>query len=90
MPIPLTPPDDEVGIGMTDSSIILKGLLIFIVAQPAFVFNSTMSSYDYVYLITKAMSSMTMLYPTFTYPFSVYPLFLFSSNITFYLIFYNQ
>ena len=33
---------------------------------------------------------MTMLYPTFTYPFSVYPLFLFSSNITFYLIFYNQ
>ena len=71
-PIPLTPPDDEAGIGMPDTSIILRATYIFIVlAQPAFCLNSTMSTYDYVYLITKAMSSMTMLFPTFTYPFSV-------------------
>ena len=72
MPIPLTPPDDEAGIGITDSSIILKGYLYFNIGPTCLCFyNSTMSSYDYVYLITKAMSSMTMLYPTFTYPFSV-------------------
>ena len=64
MPIPLTPPDDEAGISIPNSSIIYKGLLIYniiIVAQPAFVKFSTMSTYDYVYLIIKAMSSMTLL-----------------------------
>ena len=56
MPIPLTPPDDEAGIRIHNSSIIYKGLLIyiyiyfFIMAQPAFVKFSTMSNYDYVYL----------------------------------------
>jgi hypothetical protein len=48
MPIPLTPPDDEAGIGMP-VSIIFKGLLIyiciFILAQPAFVLE-----FDYVNL----------------------------------------
>ena len=53
MPIPLTPPDDEAGISIPNSSIIYNGLLIYIiiVAQPAFVKFSTMSTYDYVYFI---------------------------------------
>ena len=49
MPIPLTPPDDEAGISIPNSSIIYKGLLIyiFLVAQPAFV-----KFFDYVNLMT--------------------------------------
>ncbi len=31
MPIPLTPPDDEAGIGIPDLSIIYKGYLYFII-----------------------------------------------------------
>ena len=46
MPIPLTPPDDEVGISIPDSNITYKGLLIFINnGPPAFFF-------DYVNLMT--------------------------------------
>jgi hypothetical protein len=38
MPIPLTPPDDEVGIGIPDYVIIYKGYSFYIVvmARPAF------------------------------------------------------
>ena len=53
MPIPLTPPDDEVGIGIPDYDIIYKGATHFVkvVAHLPFYYYSTMSSYDYVYLL---------------------------------------
>ena len=68
----LLPLMTKFGIDIPDYVVIYKGYFIYYNGPPACVLYSTMSSYDYVYLITKAMSSMTMLYPTFSYPFSVY------------------
>ena len=53
MPIPLTPPDDEVGIGIPDYVIIYQGYSFIDVNVLAHLpFYSTMSSYDYVYLFS--------------------------------------
>jgi hypothetical protein len=50
MPITLTPPDDEVGIGIPDYDIIYKGYSFNYVNVVAHLpIYSTMSSYDYVY-----------------------------------------
>ena len=63
MPIPLTPPDDEVGIGITYSVIIYKGNIYYninIMAHLPFSFRLC-QSYDYVYLYLEAMPCMTLL-----------------------------
>ena len=63
MPIPLTPPDDEVGIGIPDYVIIYKGYFyydIHIMAHLPFCFRLC-QLYDYVYLYYKAMPCMTLL-----------------------------
>ena len=63
MPIPLTPPDDEVGISIPDSNITYKGLLIFIPLWPTclLVCFRLCKPYDYVYSYSKAMYCMTLL-----------------------------
>jgi hypothetical protein len=62
MPIPLTPPDDEVGIGIPYYVIIYEGYLYYHLNVMAHLpIYSTMSHYDYVYFVTKATSSMTLL-----------------------------
>ena len=74
MPIPLTPPDDEVGIGIPHSVIIFVGYIYYNIKTMAhlpFCFRLC-QPYDYVYLLFKAMSSMTLLFFIFAYPFSVY------------------
>ena len=63
MPIPLTPPDDEVGIGIPHSVIIFVGYIYYNIKTMAhlpFCFRLC-QPYDYVYLIFKAMSYMTLL-----------------------------
>ncbi len=53
MPIPLTPPDDEVGIGIPDYVIIYQGYsFIYVNVVAHLPFYSTMSSNDYVYLLS--------------------------------------
>ena len=64
MPIPLTPPDDEVGICIPYSVIIYMGYIYYninIMAHLPFSCVRLCQPYDYVYLIFKAMSSMTLL-----------------------------
>jgi hypothetical protein len=87
MPIPLTPPDDEAGIGIPISSIIYGGYLYFIMAQPAFCLNSTMSTYDYVHLTIEAMSSMTLLSQYLHIHFQFIFISLISSNFKLYLFY---
>ena len=57
MPIPLTPPDDEVGISIPDSNITYKGLLIFLFTNgpPAFLFV-----FDYVNLMTMSTINLKL------------------------------
>ena len=66
MPIPLTPPDDEVGINIPDYVIIHKGYFCFydihIMAHLPFCFRLC-QPYDYVYLYFKAMPCITLLSP---------------------------
>ena len=65
MLIPLTPPDDEVGISIPDSNITYKGATHFINNGPPAFFRLC-QPYDYVYLYSKAMSCMTLL-PLYLY-----------------------
>ena len=74
MPIPLTPPDDEVGIGIPDYVIIYKGYFyydIHIMAHLPFCFRLC-QPYDYVYLYYKAMPLYDSAFFIFIYPVSVY------------------
>ena len=74
-PIPLTPPDDEAGIGIPLSSMRLH--IFFYNGPTCLCFHSTMSIYDYVYLVIEAMSSMTLLsqylHIHFQFIFYLYP-----------------
>ena len=83
MPIPLTPPDDEVGISIPDYVIIHKGYFyyyIHIMAHLPFCFRLC-QPYDYVYLYYKAMPCMTLL-SLYLYIHFQFILFnLFSSNL---------
>ena len=61
----LLPLMTKLGIGIPDYDVIIyKGLLIYISyynGPTCLCLNSTMSPYDYVYLLIKAMSPMTLL-----------------------------
>ena len=51
----------KLGIGIPVYDVIYKGYLYYYISVKAHLPNSTMSHYDYVYLLSKAMSYLTML-----------------------------
>ncbi len=84
MPIPITPPDDEAGISIPFSSIIYRDYLYFYNGPTCLCLNSTMSIYDYVYLLIEAMSPMTLLSQYLHIHFQLFFI-LISSNFKIYL-----
>ncbi len=63
------------GIGIPDYVVIYKGYLYYYIYYndpPAYVLYSTMSSYDYVYLLLWSYVFYDYAYFRFTYPVSVY------------------
>ena len=59
-------------IGIPDYVVIYKGYFIYYNGPPACVLYSTMSSYDYVYLLLWSYVFYDYAYFRFTYPVSVY------------------